>query len=80
MTIPLDKQLHFFATAMITAWLYILTTDLFVAAVYALIIGGLKELLWDSVLKKGTLDPLDMIANSLGVIATAVVVFASKMI
>lgn len=72
--IPIDKQLHFFATAMLTAWLFILFGSISLAIVIALIIGAAKELVWDLYLSKGTPDIKDMYANIAGAFATVLVV------
>ena len=74
MKIPIDKQLHFFTLAMLTAWLYILTGSVLISSTIALTIGGLKELVWDKYLGKGTPDKYDMAANAIGVLATAIII------
>jgi hypothetical protein len=44
------------------------------ATIIALLIGGAKEYIWDYKMGKGTPDWYDMLANTLGVIASLIVI------
>lgn len=58
----LDKVVHFLGGYLIASF-FIVPLEGFVVATF---IGGLKELLWDLKLKKGTPDKFDFLATSLG--------------
>lgn len=64
--IPLDKQLHFFASLALALAIYLFLG--FELAMYLTISAGLmKEVIWDHGMKRGDPDPLDMAANIAGI-------------
>jgi len=62
---PKDKQKHFLAglaLSILAGLLFCPLTGLIVAAV----VGALKEIVWDWLLKRGTPEFLDFVATALG--------------
>jgi len=74
MTIPLDKQLHFFSGWAICASL-LPFTGLAWALFATVLVGAAKELVWDLALKKGTPDKNDALATAAGGLAGAAIHF-----
>ena len=75
--IPKDKKLHLLAglaLAIITGLLFCPRIGLAAAAV----IGALKEIVWDWLLKKGTPEFLDFVATVLGGVLGAVILHAAR--
>ena len=65
MTIPLDKQAHFWAGAAIASTLVVYDTAAWAAFVFTLMIGASKEV-WDKVSGTGTMDFWDFVATAAG--------------
>jgi hypothetical protein len=78
-TIPTDKQLHFSVSALLLMYIAQFLPLLY-ATTIALLIGGAKEYIWDYKMKKGTPDWYDMFANTLGVIASQIVIVLGRLI
>lgn len=68
--IPTDKLLHFLISALLT---FVLNCFLPIswAVGTAIVIGVLKEVVWDKLLKKGTFELEDMFANMIGIFCAA---------
>ena len=69
-----DKQYHFLGSAILAIVFYMLTQSIIGAIVISLGIGAVKELYHDFYLNRGTPDWYDMLANSLGVIFSIILV------
>jgi len=72
--IPIDKQLHFLASALLTAWIYVLGIDVLYASFIVFLIGVAKEVYYDYKLGRGTPDYLDVVANLVGILSTVFIV------
>jgi hypothetical protein len=75
--IPADKQLHFFS-----AWALTLTLAQFMgigpAALLAFVIGMAKEVIWDGLMRRGSPDIFDMVANAGGIAMALIAVDAAQ--
>ncbi len=75
--IPKDKQKHLLAGLALS-----LAMGLFVYPTWGLItaavVGALKEIIWDWLLKKGTPEFLDFVATVLGGVLGAVILHAAR--
>ena len=74
---PKDKKLHILAgiaLAIIAGLLFCPLIGLATAAV----VGALKEIVWDWLLKKGTPELLDFVATVLGGVLGAVILHAAR--
>ena len=77
MSVPKDKVMHFcagLALSMLAGLLYTPFWGLATAAV----VGALKEIIWDWLLKKGTPELLDFAATVLGGALGAVILHAAR--
>lgn len=74
MLIGQDKRLHMAASAL---WVMVLAPFLGIAAgtLISLVVGGIKELVWDLWLKRGCCDPEDMISDVVGALIGAGIMF-----
>lgn len=70
--IPLDKLLHFLVCACIVFTLAPFVA-LPIAAGFAFVIGLYKEIIHDLLMKKGTFETLDIVANIAGITYAAVI-------
>jgi hypothetical protein len=77
--ISTDKQLHFLVSALLLMYLAQFLPLLY-ATIIALLIGGAKEYIWDYKMKKGTPEWNDMFANTLGVLASLIVIGLGRLI
>ena len=79
MKIPTDKLLHFLGSALLLMYLaqFLSLPD---ATIIALFIGAAKEYIWDYKMKKGTPDWYDMFVNTLGVLASLIVIGLGRLI
>ena len=68
-SLPWDKLMHIVMGAVISALLISFIPELkMYAFLITVVIGGLKEVLWDGYLKKGTPEFWDFVATTLGVV------------
>ena len=77
MSVPKDKVMHFcagLALSMLAGLLYTPFWGLATAAV----VGALKEIIWDWLLKKGTPELLDFVATVAGGVLGAVILHAAR--
>ena len=79
LSITHDKQLHFLVSALLLMYLAQFLPLLY-ATIIALLIGGAKEYIWDYRLGKGTPEGNDMFANTLGVLASLIVIGLGRLI
>jgi hypothetical protein len=63
MNIPTDKKLHLLAGWLIAS---LFDDDLIIALLASIIVGALKELIYDDLLDKGTPDFYDFLATAIG--------------
>ena len=78
--IPTDKQLHFLASALLTAWLCMLGIGILYASLAVFLIGVAKEVYYDYKLSRGTPDYFDVVANLSGIVATLFVSIIGDML
>lgn len=62
---PRDKSLHLLAGLALSLLAGLLFCP-FIGLVTAAVVGALKEIIWDWLLKKGTPEPLDFVATVAG--------------
>ena len=77
--IPLDKQLHFLGSGLLVTVFYILGIPLIFSVGLSLIIGLLKEVVWDYFLKKGTPDVMDAVFNMAGILLVGLFIAIKEM-
>ena len=77
--VPTDKLLHFLVSALILMYLAQFLPPIY-ATIIALLIGGAKEYIWDYKMKKGTPEWYDMFANTLGVIASLIIIGLGRLV
>jgi hypothetical protein len=74
-----DKALHFVAgllIAMLFGWLAYPLFGFFMSA----LIGGLKEMVWDLCLDKGTPEMRDFVVTMYGGIAGTIIIYVARMV
>jgi drug/metabolite transporter superfamily protein YnfA len=74
MKIQKDKIIHFTASGVLASVVYLLFMDLWIACGASLAVGIFKEVVWDWLLKRGTPDWFDMVANVAGIASAAVLI------
>ncbi len=75
--IPKDKQKHFLAGLALSLLAGLLFCPI-VGLATAAVVGALKEIIWDWLLKKGTPELLDFVATVLGGALGAVMLHAAR--
>jgi len=75
--IPKDKQKHFLAGLALSLLAGLLFCPI-VGLATAAVVGALKEIIWDWLLKKGTPELLDFVATVLGGALGAVILHAAR--
>ena len=75
-----DKFLHLVGSFLIAVAIYIFTGRLYMGLFLAMIIGVLKELVWDGLFRDGQDDLQDMYYNFYGVSLAWLVIFITKSI
>ena len=75
--IPKDKQKHFLAGLALSLLAGLLFCPI-VGLATAAVVGALKEIIWDWLLKKGTPEFLDFVATVLGGVLGAVILHAAR--
>ena len=72
-----DKQMHFAAGLVLSLLMGLLCTPTW-GLLTAVVVGALKEISWDWLLKKGTPEFLDFVATVLGGALGAVILHAAR--
>lgn len=62
-----DGLLHIICSSIVVG-LFDLFLPLWIAVIIAVVIGTAKEVAWDKLMKKGTFDKKDLIADAVGII------------
>lgn len=62
-----DGLLHIICSSIVVG-LFDLFLPLWIAVIIAVVIGTAKEVVWDKLMKKGTFDKKDLIADTVGII------------
>ena len=75
--IPKDKQKHFLAGLALSILAGLLFCPI-VGLATAAVVGALKEIIWDWLLKKGTPELLDFVATVAGGVLGAVILHAAR--
>ena len=75
--IPKDKQKHFLAGLALSLLAGLLFCPI-VGLATAAVVGALKEIIWDWLLKKGTPEFLDFVATVAGGVLGAVILHAAR--
>lgn len=75
--IPKDKKLHLLAGLALSLLMGLLFCPL-IGLATAAVVGALKEIIWDWLLKKGTPELLDFVATVLGGVLGAVILHAAR--
>jgi hypothetical protein len=74
---PKDKQKHLLAGLALSLLAGLLFCPL-ISLATAAVVGALKEIIWDWLLKKGTPEFLDFVATVLGGVLGAVILYAAR--
>ena len=74
---PKDKKLHILAGLALSLVAGLLICPL-IGLAAAAVVGALKEIIWDWLLKKGTPELLDFVATVLGGVLGAVILHAAR--
>ena len=74
-----DKMLHFTVSLLVTVMIFLLTSHLCLSVLITLLIGVLKELIWDGLMKKGTTDSRDMLANIVGIVVGVAFIYGFQL-
>ena len=77
MRVPKDKAMHFCAGLALSILAGLLYTPFWGLATAA-VVGALKEIIWDWLLKKGTPEFLDFVATVAGGALGAVILYAAR--
>ena len=77
MRVPKDKAMHFCAGLALSILAGLLYTPFWGLATAA-VVGALKEIIWDWLLKKGTPELLDFVATVAGGVLGAVILHAAR--
>lgn len=65
--IPRDKLAHFFGGSVLFTLIAFSINDIY-ATVFTILIAGAKEIVWDGLLKKGTVDLNDFLFSILPIV------------
>lgn len=74
-----DKMLHFTVSLLVTVMIFLLISHLCLAVLITFAIGVLKELIWDGLMKRGTTDSRDMLANIVGIVVGVAVIYGFQL-
>ena len=77
MSVPKDKVMHFCAGLALSILAGLLLCPL-IGLATAAVVGALKEIIWDWLLKKGTPELLDFVATVAGGVLGAVILHAAR--
>lgn len=65
--IPKDAYMHIFFCMLLTNILIVCSVPMYVSGSIVLVLGILKEVVWDKLLKQGTFDIQDLVTDLVGI-------------